>query len=618
MKVWICVGFFASLCLEMSVGRVWGKTEGKDSQDADLSSITTIYISPMSHLDIGFTAPPSVVAQKMRKTAQQALETAKRDPNYVWTFETFWQLEQWLKSKPSETEVQWLLHLLRTGRFGLGGGYVNPHSAIMSGWLLDWLFRLPVEWAKSHNLRLTTAILNDVPGHPLDLPHFLVRNGIRYLVIGANLQFSPPLPKEIARTPFWWKAPTGERVLTWISDRSYTEAFVHLGFDPETARFFNPSHFRDPDPMRIMEQGIKETIKDYQERHYPYDAILVLHAFDNWDASASIKLPLFVQQWNERHCAPQIRLAPPQAFFEHIDRRYGASLPVYQGGLGGQWESFVRPALPTAMRRAREVERKVRSMKPPNLRLIRLLLTFYDHNFGMGVPWENMMTRAEAVQHNREQSAVLESLSPKTPKKPGFVSQKVLSNPLKGRFPGKEGALSPGLYRVRVNPMFIPPKLEDLHPLPPKVLVGWKTETFDHNRLQMDYWIDRQKLPTDSGIILWLWPLKGQQASSKVRNRTATGWETLPDDRLAGYDWGGWCSPFGFRIGEWEYKGDGILSFRKQRLDNQDWLIGLCLSQGLSATFKGGERGIMKFEEAYPGEESVVRISMTIRKVKSR
>ncbi len=615
MKAWICRVLLGAL-LGMSLGGA--VEEAKDLKASQSPTITTIYISPMSHLDIGFTAPPSVVAQKMRKTVQQALEAAKRDPDYVWTLETFWQLEQWLESKPSEAEVQWLLHLLRAGRFGLGAGYVNPHSTVMSGWLLDKLFRLPVEWAKSHGLTLTTAILNDVPGHPLDLPHFLARNGVRYLVIGANLQFSPPLPKEIARTPFWWKAPTGERVLTWISDRSYTEAFVHLGFDPETARFFNPSQFRDPDPMRVMEQSIEETIKDYQKRGYPYDAILVLHAFDNWDASASIKLPFFAQQWNQRHRTPQIRLAPPQAFFEHIERCYGASLPVYQGGFGGQWESFVRPAIPTAMRCAKEAERRIRAMKPPDRHLLRLLLTFYDHNFGMGVPWENMMSRAEAIQHNREQRAVLASLCPKTFKKPEVILQDLIKPPLKETTAEEDSSLSPGLYWTTTNPMFAAPKPKDLHPLPPKVLVGWKTRSLNHNGLQIDYWIDRRRLPADSGVILWLWPLKKQQAFSKVRNRIATGWETLPDDRLLGYDWGGWCSPFGFRIGEWEYKGDGILSFRKQRLDHQDWLIGLCLSQRLVALFKGGERKVMKFEEAYPGEEAVVRISMTLRKVKPR
>ena len=186
--------------------------------------VEKIYVVPMSHLDIGFTAPPSVVARKMCDATDQALEHAATDPAYVWNFETFWQLEQWLNTKPPQEKVAQLLALLKSGRFGLGSAYDTPHSCLMSAWTLDWLFRLPTGWGKAHGLKLQTAILDDVPGHCMDLPHFMAKNGVRYLVVGSNLTFSPPLPKEIANTPFWWEAPTGERVLTWISAHAYTDA----------------------------------------------------------------------------------------------------------------------------------------------------------------------------------------------------------------------------------------------------------------------------------------------------------------------------------------------------------------------------------------------------------
>ena len=374
------------------------------------ASPVLIYIAPMSHLDIGFNAPPSQVAERMRHTIDQAIAFADADPNFVWTVETFWQLERWLEANPPEPQRQRLLQLLRSGRFELGAAYANPHSNAMSAFLLDWLFRLPRQWAGEHQIPMTTAILNDVPGHPIDLPHFLACHGIRYLVIGANLRFSPPLPPQIASTPFWWESPTGERVLTWIADRSYTEAFHELGVDPDSARLFNPQKFGDLDPMQVMERGIAETLRRYRERRYPYDAILALHAFDNWDATAASKLPRFVRMCNERHHAPRLVLATPRAFFEHIERRYRNQLPVYRGGFDGQWESFVRPAIPTAMRRARFAEQVVQTRQPIDLDLIRRLLVFYEHSFGMGPPWANQMSREEAIRHNREQWQLLQRL----------------------------------------------------------------------------------------------------------------------------------------------------------------------------------------------------------------
>jgi Glycosyl hydrolases family 38 N-terminal domain. len=139
------------------------------------ASPVLIYIAPMSHLDIDFTAPPSQVAEKMRRTIAQAIAFADADPNFVWTVETFWQLERWLETNPPEPQRQRLLQLLRSGRFELGAAYANPHSNAMSAFLLDWLFRLPRQWAGEHQIPMTTAILNDVPGHPIDLPHFLAR-----------------------------------------------------------------------------------------------------------------------------------------------------------------------------------------------------------------------------------------------------------------------------------------------------------------------------------------------------------------------------------------------------------------------------------------------------------
>ena len=568
-----------------------------------------IYIAPMSHLDIGFNAPPSQVAERMRHTIDQAIAFADADPNFVWTVETFWQLERWLEANPPEPQRQRLLQLLRSGRFELGAAYANPHSNAMSAFLLDWLFRLPRQWADEHQIPMTTAILNDVPGHPIDLPHFLARNGIRYLVIGANLRFSPPLPPQIANMPFWWESPTGERVLTWIADRSYTEAFHDLGIDPDSARIFNPQKFGDFEPMRAMEQGIAETLQRYYERHYPYDAILVLHAFDNWDATAASKLPRFVQMWNERHHAPRLVLATPRAFFEHIERRYGNQLPVYRGGFGGQWESFVRPAIPTAIRRARLAEQLAQVSDPPDLDLIRRLLVFYEHSFGMGPSWANLMSHEEAIRHNREQWQLLQRL----PMPVSANDSKKLGAP---EPPPNlaDGELRSGvLYWLPYHPMLFVPKENDLRPLRPPAWVGWRRTILPNGWERFCYWVDRKKLPADPVCVVWIWALDAKSATAKIRNRKATGWETLPNDRLAGSDWGGWFSPFGFRLGESEFIGDGIWAFRRVQLQGRWWLMGVCLTQQLCAIFKSGEQDTLTFDEAYPGEEAIVALWIDLR-----
>ena len=87
---------------------------------AGAASIERIYDLPMSHLDIGFTAPPSDVAAKMVEMTDKVLDRAAKDTNYVWNFETFWQLDQWLARNPSADRRRQLVELVRSGRVGVG------------------------------------------------------------------------------------------------------------------------------------------------------------------------------------------------------------------------------------------------------------------------------------------------------------------------------------------------------------------------------------------------------------------------------------------------------------------------------------------------------------------
>ncbi len=380
--------------------------------------IETIYIAPMSHLDIGFTAPPSAVAAKMRASAEQAIRFAAADPDYLWTFETFWQIEQWLNAGPSPADFQRLIQWVQAGRMGIGAAYVTPHTGVMSGWALDQVFRLPTQWGRRHGLHLETAILNDLPGHPGDLPRFAADCGVHYLVLGVNLSFQSPLPQKIASTPFWWEAPTGQRVLCWIADRGYTEAFTDLGVHPGAARLFNREKFGGLSDRQVLEHGIGETLERYRKRGYPYDAILALHAFDNWGSgTGSAELPRLAKQWNESHNRLKLVISTPQAFMKHIEARYGRDLPVYRGGFGGLWEC-VRSGIPTANRIAGRAEAILREASAPDLNDVRQLLVFYDHNFGMGAPGWPTMTYEEAVQHNREQAAVVAALARIARRKP--------------------------------------------------------------------------------------------------------------------------------------------------------------------------------------------------------
>ncbi len=599
-------GFIALLCL----GAVHARAQ----------EIDAIYIVPLSHTDIGFTAPPSAVAAKMDKAGGEALEAARADPAYVWCFETFWQLEQWLDRHHDPAPM---LELLRSGRFGVSAAYVDPHSSLMSAWALDQLFRLPVEWGRKRGLTLDWAVIDDVPGHPHDLPVFLARNGVKYLALGVNQSLSKPLPQEVSNTPFWWEGPDGSRVLTWISADSYTEAYTKYGIDPGTARFFAPKDFPEKEPLEVMRKGIERMLDGYRKRGYAYDSVIALHAFDNWGSGASRRLPEAVKTWNEADRAatggpasrvaarPRLVLSTPREFFRHVEEKYGAALPVRRGGFGGQWE-LVRTGAPTAMARARAEEARLAASAAPDAApdasrdaapdagRVAKLLVYWEHSFGMGVPWPKLLTRAEAVQHNLEQWDLVKGWPLENAV---WASGETVTLPPRG-----EGD------PFEPNGLYITAYADGKARFDPVPEAAWplrRAERLANGALLLRHRIDRRNLP-DPAHVIWTWKLTEEEIRAPVVLKTATGTMKCPDEGLAGYDPGHWIAPVSFRLARTEFWPHGIFVFSRPE-QYKGWLVARVLDQASGAEFKGGERGAMKLDEAYPGEDPVFEFGVEVK-----
>lgn len=587
-----------------------------------VAEIKTVYIAPMSHNDIGFTAPPRAVAEGAARRVAQALDFARKDPGYVWNVEVFWELDQWLAPEaqpglaprtgedrasalhaPSAQDLREFLDLVRQGRFGIGASYMNPHTSLMSAWALDQLFRVPAEWAMSHGLKLDWAAINDVPGHPGDLPKFAAANGVRHLLLGVNQGFSKPLPPEVCNTPFWWESPDGSRVLTWIAKGAYTEAWNECGIDPGTARFFNPKEFTQKEPLEIIRHGMRKLQEDFRQRAYPYDAAVVMHAFDNWDAGAAARLPEAVRLWNESGGEPKLVIATPGHFFRHIETRYGAQLPIRRGGFGGQWE-MIRAGAPTAMARAREREAQLlRAGRTPAVEDIRRLLVYWEHTWALNTPWPGHLTRAEAVEHNHQQfEMVADWPLPQAPSIPPLNNQH--STPDAQHMTKADAVLRP-------NALYVTGGLhmdgsafttwKGLKPLPGEVSVASVAERMPSGGIRCRHRIDRRKL-SDPAHVVWAWKLSEAEAGEPVVVQTASGTMRWPDDGLCGYAPSHWVAPWGFTIGSTRFTTSGPFVFARLA-DRPNWLLCYVLSNARSATFKGGQKGPMAFEEVYPGEE---------------
>jgi len=569
------------------------------SAGAGAVEIETVYVVPFTHNDVGFDATPKQMAANSVKSIDDAIEQAGADPQYVWNIETFWQLRHWLDAgkKPEP-----LLKLLRDGRFGLNSAYICPHTSVMKSWMLDQLFRIPVDWGREHNLVLDWAMINDVPGHPPGLPRFLANNGVKYLALGTNQSLSKKLPDEVSNTPFWWETLDGKhRVLTFICAESYTGAYMKYGIDPQTSHFFTRKKKEYPsnEPLDIMKQNMGEMLEVYRKKEYPFDAVMAMHAFDNWGAGNSKKLPGAAELWNENVGKPRIVLSTPREFFKHIETKYADHLPVHRGGFGGQWDNM-RCWIPTAMRSAYAQEKLLMAKPQPDDRVVGQLLTFYGHTIGAGPCWPGHLTRKTAVEHNR-QLAELQAGWPRDKIEWPAGTPVELSTDTEDEMYKRNH-----LYMAR----FLDKKISR-EPMPDGSWVMHRAERLNDGTLRLRHSIDRRELPPERVYVMWSWRLTEEEAKAPVTVKGAAGPWVWRKDALAGYFINEWIAPEEFRLGATVFRPNGPLWFGKLP-GRPEILISSVLRQMRSGRFKDVGEDTLTFEESCPGEDPIYEFAIDI------
>ncbi|PKQ02993.1 MAG: hypothetical protein CVT72_15950, partial [Alphaproteobacteria bacterium HGW-Alphaproteobacteria-11] len=357
----------------------------------------TVFIVPGSHLDIGFTAPPSEVRAERVRILDLALDAADRDSAFVWFEEGGWSVEVWLDHYHADQErIARLRTLLRAGRFGVGATLLSPYAAAFPealGLLTMHLQRIEHELG----YRPIVGVLNDVPSAPEALVDSLAAAGVRYLLVGPNMSFTAPLPAALVRRPFYWESAGGARLLVFIDPDGFTAGFDLWGLPPACARFFNPERFpADISDDSVLTLGMGAATARLQ----PDDVLSVVqHALDNWDPECAQELPEAVRRWNAHNSGTHLMLSTPEAYFRRLEAREGSRLPVLRGEWGGNWD-VARASEPVWTWRLREA---VRALSPGAPHAARLALaTVLDHNVGLGPRWVDGLAERDALRHVRD------------------------------------------------------------------------------------------------------------------------------------------------------------------------------------------------------------------------
>jgi hypothetical protein len=425
------VTFLVFTILTLFVSCVFGQSK------LPASSIKTIYITPTSHYDFGFVEPPDAVRERAARHIDEVIRVAESDPNFRWTIESVWQVNEWLKRaiKPTSVlpkdkeKIARLMRLIKSGQIALSTSWGSMHTDFMGA---EELNRINYDFAKlrrSYGIDSELAMMDDVPGHPSSVPSVLAGGGTKYLVTGANIFIGVSTSLAPGKVPFYWESPDGGTVLTWISQGrrgGYVEALTDFYLDPYSLDpytdktpfdMFNPELAGKKTPLEVMEIGVTELLNRYNTAGYKYDAVMAMYAHDFIEPTDVQNLERAVELWNSKHSEVRLRIATPPEFLKYIESKYASQIPTFRGEWSGLWSEAKTqsPAISALARYAHDhtpaaealwsgiaMRRNIPYPVGNFSSLYDLMFTYDEHSGAGNNGWVQLNSREPLEEQNRQ------------------------------------------------------------------------------------------------------------------------------------------------------------------------------------------------------------------------
>jgi hypothetical protein len=316
----------------------------------------TVHLVHHSHLDIGYTDRQGTVLRNHSEYLDSALDLAEAtsawpdEARFRWTVESALPLRRWLAGRPRSTRERFI-ELARSGRIEVTAMPFQLHTEACSTEELHRLLRFTDDLRTEHGIPITSAMHTDVPGAVVGFVDALAAAGVRYLSAAHNWAGrSVPFlvgGQELGR-PFWWRAPSGNRLLVWHTDTPHGMAYMEgnvVGLAEGYAGTLDllPNYLdgltHRPFPYggeAFGWSGLPE--EQLNKRPYPHDLLhLRVQGGPADNAGPSLVPASVARRWNETWAWPRLRSATSTDFFTEAERRFGDGLAEYTGDWTDWW-----------------------------------------------------------------------------------------------------------------------------------------------------------------------------------------------------------------------------------------------------------------------------------------
>ncbi len=302
-----------------------------------------MHVMMLSHTDIGYTNPQPVVQEMHAGTLDDVLQFRKENPEFKWTIETFWQLEQFRQSR-SEEKFNEMIDLIKKGVIAVSPVFTNPFTGWVSEEEMINSFSIAAEYKNKYGLDYKAVVYNDVPGQSWMLPQVMNMAGATLLVNGINEVYSDYVFQRNLPKAFYWEGNDGSRVINYITE-TYTEGITYgleRGNDAIAKRLWVRLN-------KIIDNG------------YDHEAILVNAAYlDN--AGIPKNQYANMMKWNEEFEYPKFISSNLNEFAAAFEKIADQKLPVFKGDWTSNWDVLYQGELKRSITH-RQVQSEIASVE---------------------------------------------------------------------------------------------------------------------------------------------------------------------------------------------------------------------------------------------------------------
>ena len=303
----------------------------------------TVYIFPHSHVDIGYTAPQSIVEFIHKRNILEGIKLAEATKDYPagaryrWNPEVTWPVERLWQTMPEERER--VLKAIRDGELCVDASYLNLNTSVCCEEELFQVLRFSRELQKLTGAPMDTFQQMDVPGMSWGLVGVLAQEGVRYIMAWPNSARSGNAHSGIDGRPFWWVGPDGKSKVLFLQPGGYANS-GSMTKGGSTGRPWMGQRDTDRIPAVIKTGSANvdftERLANAEKAKFPYDFLVLSWClWDNCPLDADV--PDAVKTWNEQHAYPRLVIAGGHEIMAAIEKEYGGQLPVVKGDYTEYW-----------------------------------------------------------------------------------------------------------------------------------------------------------------------------------------------------------------------------------------------------------------------------------------